>query len=159
MKKGLGYQLVYAMKISEIITFNDYWRDSRFFLKRPKFDSSIKHSYGDNIYHKDARTNRWIQEDSHHSLERGETNEANLDRDTGSTDKVIISKRFAYWGRFGPVVPPQLENLDGQSIFIRTSAHKCKFTDEFVRSFVDWFESFGDQGACAPPGDWRFNPK
>jgi len=155
MKKCIGYQLVYAMEISEILSFVEYWNDPRFLLKRPDFNSSLKRAYGDNIYHRDSETASWIQEDSHHSLEMGEPNTLNLDRDTSSTDQVLISKRFAYWGGQGPVVPAELQNFNGQSLFIRTSSHKSRFTGAYVQRFIEWFHSLEEQGVCNRPDDWN----
>ena len=46
-----GY-LVYAMRVAETMSFNEYWNDSRFLKKRPDMHSSKMKAYGDNIYHK-----------------------------------------------------------------------------------------------------------
>lgn len=52
---------------------------------------------GDNIYHK-SENGKWIQEDSHHSNDDGTSNQTNLDRDTGTSDQVLISNCFFYFG-------------------------------------------------------------
>lgn len=154
MKKGLGDRLVYAMKVEEIVDFDRYWSDPRFTLKRPHFRGALKHAYGDNIYHREETSGRWIQEDSHHSTEGGQENSDNLVRDTGTTDLVLIAKRFAYWGGKGPEVPVEFRDFGGQSLSIHSSAHKCRFSDDYVSCFVDWFESLKDQGVCSAPDDW-----
>ena len=159
MQKGIGDQLVYVMEVSEVLDFDSYWSDPRFTMKRPSFSASLKRCYGDNIYHRHQHTGEWIQEDSHHSLEEGKTNVPNLDRDTGRTDKVLVSKRFAYWGGKGPVVPHELQNLNGESLFIRTSAHKSKFSDDYLKSFLEWFLSLRNQGVYEPPNDWKLTKR
>lgn len=58
--------------------------------------------YGDNIYHRDKISGQWIQENSHHSYENGETNYINLKKDTGMdkskpTDYALISNKFWYF--------------------------------------------------------------
>lgn len=159
MQKGLGDQLVYVMEVSEIVDFDSYWSDPRFIAKRPRFNGALKRSYGDNIYHRVLPSGPWIQEDSHHSLEGGKTNEDNLTRDTSRTDKVLISKKFAYWGGEGPVIPSYFRENSGESLIIRTSAHRSKFSDEYIQSFVSWFHSLADQGVCAPPNDWKLGNK
>lgn len=88
---------IYLMKVTEKISFQEYWEDSRFAFKKPARNGSRVQMLGDNIYHKDLAGN-WIQEDSHHSLSDGSINEVNLSRDTGSTDQVLVSEYFFYFG-------------------------------------------------------------
>lgn len=96
--KASGNKLIYMAKVSEILTFDQYWNDSRFVKKRPVMNGSLKKLYGDNIYHHDAAGN-WIQEDSHHTNDDGTINQYNLDRDTGTTDKVLVCNEFVYLGK------------------------------------------------------------
>ena len=35
-RNGRDGFLVYAMRVTEILTFNEYWRDARFLAKRPQ---------------------------------------------------------------------------------------------------------------------------
>ena len=37
--KSQGNQLLYAMKVEEKLTFEQYWRDRRFAPKKPRWDS------------------------------------------------------------------------------------------------------------------------
>src|SRR5690349_13718477 len=60
-------KLVYAMLVTEAMTFDSYWRDPRFQLKKPNLRASKKFAFGDNIYHRVPSTCRWRQENSHHS--------------------------------------------------------------------------------------------
>src|SRR4051812_14488304 len=62
--------LVYAMRVGSSMSFDDYWKDPRFALKRPVPNGSLKLVYGDNIYHHDEK-GRWAQADSHHSWPGG----------------------------------------------------------------------------------------
>ena len=57
-------QLVCAMRVSEAMTYDEYWKDPRFHLKKPVMNSSLMRGYGDNIYHRSSHGN-WIQADSH----------------------------------------------------------------------------------------------
>ncbi|MFC0668681.1 hypothetical protein ACFSKY_14665 [Azotobacter chroococcum] len=43
-------RLIYAMQVSEVLSFDEYWNDARFILKRPNLKGSLKVMYGDNIY-------------------------------------------------------------------------------------------------------------
>jgi hypothetical protein len=89
---------IFLMKVSEILSFEEYWADPRFLLKRPSRNGSKVQMVGDNIYHKNEAGN-WIQEDSHHSLPDGSPNPENISRDTGSTTNVLISDYFLYFGK------------------------------------------------------------
>src|SRR5205823_10069139 len=50
-KRGQG--LVYAMKVSEVLDFDAYYRDTRFQAKIPRFDKTWREACGDNIYYRD----------------------------------------------------------------------------------------------------------
>ncbi|WP_417686672.1 hypothetical protein [Pseudidiomarina gelatinasegens] len=95
--KEKKYHCIFFMKVTEKLTFQEYWADPRFELKKPVRNGSKVQVLGDNIYHKDAE-GKWIQEDSHHSNPDGTINEDNLKRDTGSTHDVLVSECFTYFG-------------------------------------------------------------
>ena len=121
---------VYLMKVSEIIKFDSYWADTRFRAKKPKRNGSSVMMVGDNIYHSNAATEEWIQEDSHHSNPDGSTNLKNLETDTKS-DNVLISNHFYYFGSAAPFV-------DLTSIAYKNgrSHRKNSFEDANVVAFV-----------------------
>lgn len=89
---------IYLMRVSEKLTFQEYWNDSRFNSKKPLRNGSMVQVLGDNIYHKDAEGN-WLQEDSHHSNSDGTLNQINLKQDTTHCEHVLISDFFIYFGR------------------------------------------------------------
>lgn len=60
-------KMVFLMCVDETCTFDDYWNNPRFKVKRPCFDGCYQQCYGDNIYHHVG--NEWVQENSHHSYE------------------------------------------------------------------------------------------
>ena len=80
--------LVYAMEVSEVMTYTEYWLDRRFAKKRPVLRAGKKRAFGDNIYRCDG-AGRWHQADSHHSLVSGRPNVHNIEHDT-KTDRVLI---------------------------------------------------------------------
>lgn len=89
-------KLVYAMRVEEKMTYNEYWLDGRFTRKRPRYDGSLKQAYGDNIYHQ-SPDGAWGQIDSHHSEPDGTPNTEHANHDT-QTNAVLISRRFSYFG-------------------------------------------------------------
>jgi hypothetical protein len=94
--KDTGNKLVFGMKVTQKLTFNEYWNSPDFQYKKPLLNGSLKQMYGDNIYYKDDNS-EWIQADSHHSKEDGGTNYFNLKRDTKGK-YVLISNHFFYFG-------------------------------------------------------------
>ena len=86
-------RLIFIMRISEKITFEEYWNDKRFTRKKPVLNGSLVKIHGDNIYHK--QNNDWHQLDSHHSNIEGIINSDNLKQDL-SGEFVLISTEFVY---------------------------------------------------------------
>ncbi|EGU61059.1 hypothetical protein VINI7043_21726 [Vibrio nigripulchritudo ATCC 27043] len=111
---GVEPRLVFAMKVTRTTNFNDYYHDSNYQYKKPVMNGSLKKMYGDNIYHKETDDSNkiiWNQDDSHHSNPDGSPNPLNIDRDTGITDKVLISDEFYYFGDNGFDIPSELVGL------------------------------------------------
>lgn len=98
---------VYAMRVSNKITFDEYWSNPTFLDKKPIRNGSRKMMVGDNIYRFNPTSCNWEQADSHHSNADGSVNAHNLEVDTQS-DKVLVSDHFFYFGKKAPVVPSPL---------------------------------------------------
>lgn len=145
--------LVYVMQVAEEMTFNHYWGDARFQVKKPNLGSSLKHAFGDNIYLRD-RDCRWHQSDSHHSLADGSMNQHTTGRDT-KADKILIGCTYAYWGGSGPTIPPQFRNWRGRDICKSGPGHKCHFPRIMVEEFVAWFTDLGQSGYLSEPVEWK----
>ena len=137
-----GY-LVYAMQITDVLTFDEYWNDPRFRDKRPVKGAGKKWECGDNIYYRDPRTNQLEQyECSYHCP-------ADKGQDT-KTDRVLISDDFIYWGGDGPQMPPEFADLVST-----TQGHKCRFPEADVLKFVRWLRATGDTGVVGKPTGWE----
>ncbi len=143
-------QIVYAMRVSEAMTLQEYWSDPRFRVKRPNLRASLKKAFGDNMYYWNSDTEQWHQMDSHHSHEDGRQNGANIHRDT-SVNRVLISEDFVYWGGDGP----ELLEIEGYRISKGGVGEKANFPYEVVQEFVDWVRSLGESGYCGTPLDWK----
>ena len=144
--------LVYAMKVANAITFNEYWGGAPYRSKRPNLRGSRKQAYGDNIYYqRDAGA--WHQRDSHHSHADGTLNMNNVMRDT-QADRVLISERYAYFGGSGPRIPPRFRDYEGYDVCAQRG-HKCRFPRTLVEEFVAWFDTLEVQGFVGRPSDWR----
>lgn len=149
--KMLG-KIIFAMRISEKMTFQQYWDDPRFAVKKANFLSSNAAAYGDNIYH--IGDDGWIQEDSHHSYDGGVVNPDNLKRDVGS-DNVLVGMDFIYWGSNAPVMPANLRDLDGDDLFPNGRNLRSIFSEKFRAEVVAWFDSLPDRGNLGRPTSWR----
>lgn len=149
---GLHANLVFVMKVSEVLSYDQYWEDSRFWVKRPNLYGSVKQAFGDNIYHRDPRTNKWIQENSHHSFSNGKPNPSNIRHDTQAA-RVLIASEFAYWGGHGPKIPAEFRRPKGLDVRA-VRGHKCNFPDEFAREFISWFQGLGAKGYISEPREF-----
>ena len=148
--KQRGGHLVYAMRVEEILTFDEYWSDFRFRRKRPDMYSSVRNSFGDNIYHRNGDDGFWSQVDSHHSLDDGSPNKRNIVHDT-KVDRVLIGRDFVYYGGDGPKIPAFRRTI----IHGQGKRYMSRFPKDVVNEFVSWIGSLGDTGYCGTPLDWR----
>lgn len=136
--------LIYAMKVTDKISFNEYWEDPSFFNKKPVMNGSLKTMYGDNIYFSDGEV--WHQQNSHHSLPDGSPNPLNIDNDTSTTDAVLISNEFYYFGREAPEI---LDPFHSELVKNPRGFHYV--SDEIGKQFVEYLQEHFEQGYNADP--------
>jgi hypothetical protein len=152
--RGREKRLVYAMRVTGALTFEEYWADPRFQDKIPNLRGSTKQAFGDNIYSKRAGTDTWRQANSHHSLEDGTPNASNVKADT-ATDRMLFSDDFVYWGGSGPLLPSRFLDFGHCHISLcAVRGHKNSFPQEFVDEFIAWLRSLGEAGFAGEPLDW-----
>jgi hypothetical protein len=147
---GLTGRLVFAMEVSEILTFDEYWSDPRFDRKQPSMNSGLRNAFGDNIY-RQVRDD-WVQANSHHSLPNGQPNPANIQNDTRFA-RVLIGKWFVYWGREGPHIPARFRGK-GLKDLCAIRGYKCKFSAEFINDLTTWIFSLGQTGYVGRPAEY-----
>ena len=142
-------RLLYAMQVAEVLNFDKYWNDPRFLQKRPNLNGSLKVIYGDNIYHREGA--RWLQADSHHSLEKGLPNNANIEWDT-RVDRLLVATKFVYWGKEAPMIPSQFRPFlkTGDDICCKSRGHRV-FGEEIATAFAGWLEKQGKWGCLGEP--------
>jgi putative DNA base modification enzyme with NMAD domain len=149
---GLAGRVICIQRVSGKCTFQEYWDNPRFTMKRPFFKGSRRRAYGDNIYHHDT-AGRWIQEKAHHSFSDGVVNEENLAQDTDS-DNVLWSDDFAYFGRIAPPIPEHLRNLDGDDLYPACRDYRANFPAAFVVAIDTWFRALSQRGYLGRPTSW-----
>jgi len=127
---------VFAMQVTKKVSFDEYWSDPNYAVKKPVRNGSRAMLVGDNIYHRDSTHAAWQQEDSHHSSDDGTADIYNLQRDTGSNN-VLISERFWYFGRNAPNVPKKIFEAIGYSN-VRSHRRMDRAT---AQPLIDWLLS------------------
>ena len=148
-----GGHLVYAMRVTETTTFDDYALDARFEAKKPFRTGSRKQSCGDNIYFRGTPDGGWCQRDSFHSREDGQIHQQHVARDTG-VNRVLISNDFIYFGGTGPVFPDNLRDRDGRHLCKSGIGRSCFDDPQLVEDLKSWIGDFGVIGYQGPPQEW-----
>ena len=126
---------IFAARVTDSKTFNEYWDDPAYQDKKPVRNGSRRMMVGDNIYYRHQATETWHQEDSHHSNPDGSVNSHNRQRDT-QTDRVLISQHFFYFGRHAPPVPEAILTEVG---YKNCRSHRV-FDLDACRELVRWLE-------------------
>lgn len=147
-----GGHLVYAMRVAEAISFDEYDADPRFQHKKPFRSGSRKQSCGDNIYFRSTNDAAWNQRDSFHSKTDGSINPDHVSRDTG-VNRVLISTDFAYFGGDGPKFPASLEDTAGRPL-CKVGIGLTTFDDQaLLENFERWVRKIGS-GYQGAPYEW-----
>lgn len=150
--------IVFAMRVTGAMSFDEYWADPQFQRKKVNLRGSKKQAFGDNIYWRDEDSGRWCQANSHHSFHDGSPNPKNVKTDTG-VNRLLISDDFVYWGGSGPEIPAGfLDYGPKHQSILAVRGHKNKFPPELVIAFVGWIRSLNERGYSGEPLDWRKTP-
>ncbi|WP_081618513.1 hypothetical protein [Methyloversatilis universalis] len=148
-----GGRLVYAMRVTETMTFDEYGQDLRFESKKPYRNGSRKQSCGDNIYFRAVDGASWQQRDSFHSRPDGSPNHGHVARDTG-VNRVLISNDFVYFGGEGPEFPDKLCDQEGRPL-CKNGIGLTTFDDaQLISNFEYWIRSLALSGYQGAPFEW-----
>lgn len=149
---SLAGRLVYAMRVGEALTWDQYSTDPRFRSKQPFRRGSRKQTCGDNIYFRKDVCSPWQQRDSFHSRADGSADPDHVKRDTG-VDRVLVSQEYVYLGGEGPLLPA-LHDVDGRPLCKHGIGHS-KFSDPvLIDAFVAWLKALGLAGFKGVPFEW-----
>ncbi|MHA1440850.1 MAG: hypothetical protein ACTSPK_03160, partial [Candidatus Heimdallarchaeota archaeon] len=150
------HSLLFAMQITEKLTFDEYWKDERFRYKKPDFtiDEEI-FKLGDNIY--EPTKDGYEQHYSHHSKDfiEDEKEWVKQKEDDLSGKFVLVSDKtsFFYFGQ-EPAEIPSVELID---ILFCDIGHKCIADPIIPRVFLDFIVDLQEQskmGFNSPPTIW-----
>ena len=140
-RSGSDNQVIYAMQVSETMTFTDFWRDQRFESRKP-----LSSPLSDNIYRPDGKGHLKQVDNQVHAKKR-----KTIDRDL-STINVLISKKFWYFGNNSPKFDQNLNHLVHQGI--GHSVHINR-RDSDVSSLEKWLSPHGTVGVHGNPVNLR----
>lgn len=148
-----GGHLVFAIRVTETLTFEQYDADPRFTAKKPYRTGSRKQSCGDNIYYRDAVSGAWMQRDSFHTRADGSPHPEHVQRDTG-VNRVLISDDFVYFGGYGPQLP-SIRDTAGR-VLCKSGIGRSRFDDPvMLDQFRRWLADLGAHGYQSAPFEWR----
>lgn len=140
------FRLIYAMRVTEKLSYTDYWNNPRFAIKKPVMNSALKRSFGDNIYFYDKENEKWHQANSRHSRANGELNEFHLNRDT-TADFVLISDKFYYFGDKAIIVPEAFVEY-----FAKNRGQKYIKNNREIQEVLNWlFSQTQEEGMLGFP--------
>ena len=142
-------KLIYMAKVSRVISFDEYWTDHKYEKKKPVMNGSLKKLYGYNIYHHNTN-GEWVQENSHHSNNDGSVNYHNLNRDTGTTDRVLICEEFVYLGESMITVPVEFDNC-----VYKHRGYKCLNYDNAQKLWDYLHEQYPNGGKIGLPNNFK----
>ena len=149
--KRRGGFLSLAMRVTEILTFQEYWDDVRFRAKRPDLDGILEEACGDNLYQRDPASGQWLHIQAYHC-------EFTTMQEDTSVDRVLISNDFMYWGGNGPPLP----EFGGYNLCKEGRGYRVNFPEEVTEEFVEWIrrlQGAGETGVCGNPLDLKMSEK
>ncbi len=143
--KAHGNQLIYAMRVNEVLPYEQYYRDKRFSPKIPDYSNGkVVHQCGDNIY-KPLSNGDFRQLQSRHSNGTKE-NPGTKAHDLRGKN-VLVAKTFYYFGVKALRLPKTLDDLKAGR------AYKNSFSSAVVSGFIK-FITRQRAGVNSPPTVW-----
>jgi len=147
--KRIFPQLIYWMRVTESLSFDQYWNDARFIRKRPSMSAPTFMNVGDNTYRK-SEDGTWRFESSMHYVPGSrQRHDGHVKIDT-SVDRVLLSTEFTYWGGSGPKVPDSL-----LEIFPVTRGYKVSHDTKTLADFHGLIGVDNARGVVGDPADWN----
>lgn len=143
------HHLIYAMRVSEKVIFDQYWNDARFQYKKPTNNGSLKSIHGDNIYYMTS-DDEWGQLGSLHSNPDGSVNQKHLKKDL-SGKYVLISNCFYYFGENHFKIPLKYIGVCGNN---PRGFAGPSIPIEIGDAFIAWIEANFIRGIHGDPINW-----
>ena len=142
-----GSKLVYSMRVSEVLRFDEYFDARRFQKKKPNVDGDWRERCGDNIYYRDS-DGRWKQSPSLYHPS------ADDQRKDTKHPYVFVSEHFHYFGSKAVAVPEEFQVLAWPR-----QGCKCNHDPRVVQRFLEWLEAEHTRGVHGRPRGAKVNGK
>jgi len=149
---GLWGKVVYAMIVDDTMTFDQYWNDPKFQVKKPVLEGAHKGFFGDNIYQRDGSADGFRQANSHHSMRDGSVNTDNLRQDT-QEDRVLLARKFVYFGAKAVLPPPHIFGMLKEP-FPRDVRTYKSYSTVMQQAIKDWLLGSFEWGLQGLPEAW-----
>jgi len=143
-------RIIFAMQVDEKITFDQYWEDDRFAVKKPIINGTLVQMYGDNCYH--TVDGKVVQEYCAHRKSARVVNAEHRRRDSDGK-YVLLAHRFYYFGDQCPEIPEKFS-------YILNNSRGTKFwdlagDDTKINAFIQWLDDTFGQGIHGDPCNWK----
>lgn len=135
LSKERENRLLYAMKISEVLCFDGYYKDPRFKKKIPNSRGNWKQRCGDNFYYLNKKGD-WVKHQS-------DFHEDQIEKDI-KHPFVFISEHFYYFGDKAKIAK------GFEPLIINRCGVKCDHDQRLVDKFIRWLNK-----PCRQPGIQR----
>ncbi len=147
--KARGHRLVYAMRVAERLTFDQYWHDPRFRPKRPRMSSASAVDWSGDNHYEPIGNGRFKQRPSRHSHDDGAEDRHAMSHDLGADrgNPVLVGTDYAYFGTKARRLPDEF------SFLAVRRGHRSTFTKEQVRFVCKLLDGLS-QGVHASPHLW-----
>lgn len=137
-----GNKLIYAMQVSLIMPFDEYYADPRFKKKKPVIKTeNWRQRCGDNIYYRDASGNWKQHPTTNHYKPENRTQDLKHPR-------VFIARRFYYFGCKAKKIPPKYNSL-----ILKRHGIKCNHAPKVAEGFLVWLQTKPKIGIYGNPRD------
>ena len=136
-------RLIYVMKVTEKMTYNEYWNSKRFSEKKYSNKNS-KRKCGDNIYHKNSKGD-WLQEQNQFHIDE------EIKKHDTQTNAVLVSNSFFYFGD----KHIELSNDFKNSVSKLTQGHKYKGLEIEGKKLIKFLEKKYKKGRLGKPIEYE----
>ncbi len=137
-----GNKLIFAMQISEVLYFGDYYNDARFEVKKPIANGTWRQRCGDNMYYEQNGTLKQHYPCVFHCSSGDRTKDK-------KHPYVFIAERFYYFGKNAVEIPKEYKKLIKTGI----GCNKYKQGDDIVQGFLSWLGTSFKSGIHGEPYD------
>jgi hypothetical protein len=139
-------RLVYAMKVSEVLSYAEYWSDPRFAYRKPSPETPISRC-GDNVWHRDMNGKWVIAPNDFHDM-------SNRRRDI-SGQNVLVAKEFYYFGEAAIPVSTAFKTLMHSGRGHKNTHDTEPFDRERIEHFWHWLGTVASKpGRIGDPVDF-----